>query len=48
MRRVSKKRMSDLREYSKKRSSFLATLPLCEVCAKAKSVDVHHKKGRGK
>jgi len=48
MRRVSKKRQAESKEYSRKRSSFLATLPLCEVCAKSKSTDIHHRKGRGK
>lgn len=54
MRRVSKKRQAEQKEYSKARLSFLATLPLCEVCTKVKmdqrnkSTDIHHKKGRGK
>jgi len=48
MKRVSKKRQADLKEYSRKRLNFLATLPLCEVCGKEKSKDVHHRKGRGK
>jgi hypothetical protein len=48
LRRISKKRQGDLKKYSEMRRNFLHGLPLCEVCAKAKSTDVHHKKGRGK
>lgn len=48
MRRVSKKRQAEQKEYSKRRLNFLAMLPSCEVCAKSKSTDIHHKKGRGK
>jgi hypothetical protein len=54
MKRVSKKRTTDSKIYSKMRLNFLATYPLCEVCPTVKmdqrktSTDVHHKKGRGK
>jgi len=34
--------------YSKNRASFLSEHPICEVCKKNKSTDIHHAKGRGK
>lgn len=48
MRRISKTREKAGKIYSKLRLLFLAELPICEVCSKSKSTDVHHKKGRGK
>tara|TARA_B100001093_G_scaffold504253_1_gene559790 strand:- start:25 stop:312 length:288 start_codon:yes stop_codon:yes gene_type:complete len=48
LRRVSKARREASKIYLTLRQSFLADLPLCEVCEKEKSTDVHHKKGRGK
>ena len=48
MKRISETRKIALKTYSTLRRSFLAELPLCEVCARAKSTDVHHRKGRGK
>lgn len=48
MRRVSKKRQKESREYSRLRKDFLQELPYCEVCARSKSTDIHHRKGRGK
>jgi len=48
LRRVSKRRSEEMKEYSKKRTEFLTELPICEVCMKAKATDVHHKAGRGK
>ena len=47
MKRISDKRRKEGKEYAKKRSLFLTQLPLCEVCMKAKSTDVHHIAGRG-
>ena len=48
LRRVSKRRSKEMKEYSTERAKFLEELPICEVCMKAKSTDVHHKAGRGK
>ena len=48
MKRISKTRSVALKIYSKLRENFLQELPICEVCGKAKSTDVHHRKGRGK
>ena len=48
MKRISEKRMKEGKEYSKKRSQFLTELPMCEVCLRANSTDVHHIAGRGK
>jgi len=48
LRRVSKRRSEEMKEYSKKRTEFLTELPICEVCMKATATDVHHKAGRGK
>ncbi len=44
--RVSFKRMIEMREYSKKRKSFLSDRPICEKCNRRPSKDVHHKHGR--
>jgi len=43
---VSKKRAAQLREYSKLRKAFLNEHPICEACAKKRSAEIHHKKGR--
>lgn len=48
MKRISKKRQTESKEYSSKRLQFLTELPLCEACMRATSTDVHHKAGRGK
>ena len=48
LRRVSKKRQKEMKEYSILRKEFLEKLPMCEVCMKAKTSDVHHRNGRGK
>ncbi len=48
MKRISKARQEASKIYSELRKKFLQELPSCEVCTKAKSTDVHHKKGRGK
>lgn len=45
---MSAKRMKESKEYSAKRLQFLEDLPLCEVCQRAKSTDVHHVEKRGK
>lgn len=43
---VSDKRQAQLREYTKLRRNFLKACPVCEVCQKGKSWDIHHKAGR--
>ena len=48
LRRVSKRRSKEMKEYGILRKEFLEKLPICEVCMKAKSTDIHHKEGRGK
>jgi hypothetical protein len=48
LRRVSKRRSKEMKEYGILRKEFLEKLPICEVCMKAKSTDIHHKAGRGK
>lgn len=45
MRKVSKKRAKQLREYSKKKKDFLSKNPLCAVCGRPAD-QIHHKKGR--
>lgn len=48
LKRVSKRRSKEMKEYSILRKEFLTNLPMCEVCMKANATDVHHKAGRGK
>ena len=48
MRRVSKKRQKENKEYSVLRKGFLKKLPICEVCMTAAATDVHHMDKRGK
>lgn len=43
LRRVSKKRQKDLREYGKLRKEYIAGHPVCEVCGTRKTTDIHHK-----
>lgn len=45
IRKVSKKRAAQNREYSKLRLEFLTLKPKCERCGN-KSTQVHHKAGR--
>ena len=47
LRRISKKRQEQLKEYSKLRKAYLEENPVCEVCQKRKATDIHHKSGRG-
>lgn len=47
IRRVSKKRQRELREYRKLTETFLKD-KACEKCGKARRLDVHHKAGRGR
>lgn len=48
IRRVSTKRAAQMREYSKKRTAFLAEHSTCAVCKQASATEVHHREGRGK
>ncbi len=56
LRRVSKKRAVGLRIYSKLRKQFLEEHPYCQAyatiwypaCDSPPSVEIHHKRGRGK
>jgi hypothetical protein len=43
---VSDKRKGQLRIYSYERKAFLAAKPVCEICHRGRSVDVHHRRGR--
>lgn len=47
IRRVSKKRAKDLREYSKLSNQYLSEHPACEICGVHGDLQLHHKKGRG-
>lgn len=44
--KVSDKRQDQNKEYLKERLKFLKANPICQVCEKSKSTEVHHKKGR--
>tara|TARA_R110000868_G_scaffold349488_1_gene610811 strand:+ start:59 stop:322 length:264 start_codon:yes stop_codon:yes gene_type:complete len=46
IRRVSKKRASQLRVYSKLRKEYLTQYPTCAVCQVRPSEHVHHKNKR--
>lgn len=46
MRHTSLKRAAQLVQYVKERREFLKAKPLCQVCYKRRSFDVHHKGGR--
>lgn len=46
LRRVSKKRRVSSAVYFDKRRKFLRALDICQVCNKANSQEVHHKRGR--
>lgn len=46
LRRVAKNKAKDMRLYGEKRKAFLKLYPVCHVCGKKKSVDVHHMRGR--
>ena len=45
---MSQKRAKEVQEYMKLRQKFLEEFPICEVCTKKLSSDVHHKDKRGK
>lgn len=46
LRKVSDKRRQQLRLYSRDRKAFLAGKPICEICHRGCSFDVHHRRGR--
>ncbi len=46
LRKISKKMSSRLREYAKVRKEYLAAHPMCEVCGRQASTEIHHKKSR--
>jgi hypothetical protein len=43
---VSDKRRAQQRIYLVDRKAFLAQRPICEICQRGRSVDVHHRRGR--
>jgi len=48
LRKVSKKRAEELKEYKKLREELLTPSVTCEVCLTRKATQIHHKKRRGK
>ena len=46
LRRTSCKRAAQLLEYAKLRRVYLLEHPICERCLIARSVEIHHQKGR--
>lgn len=46
LRKVSKKRSSQMSRYSKLKKAYMEEFPVCEVCKHLSSVDIHHRKGR--
>jgi hypothetical protein len=48
LRKVSKKRQKELREYSKLRKAHLSEHPTCEVCKERQATDIHHILARGR
>jgi len=47
LKRVSDKRRVDMVEYGRLRKAFLSKRPVCEICKKAPSTDIHHIRKRG-
>ena len=47
LKRVSKKQEARLRIYYELRKDFLSQRPVCEMCDKSASTDIHHKEKRG-
>ena len=45
---MSPKRRVEAKIYLEMKLKFMEELPICEVCMKAKSTDIHHVAGRGK
>ena len=48
LRRMSKKREAEYKEYLRLRRFFMAENRICQVCFARGSKDVHHKAGRGR
>lgn len=48
LRRVSKRRAKENKEYSRLRLTYLGMFPICERCKKSESVHIHHTNGRFK
>lgn len=48
LRKVSSKHAKELERYYKLRNAYMAEHPVCEMCGKEPSVDLHHRRGRGK
>lgn len=46
IRRVSKKRAKELREYMKLRAEFLSMYVTCQICGLQFATDIHHSMGR--
>lgn len=46
IRKLSKKRAKQNREYEKVREEYLYVHPFCEVCGWGENLQIHHKKGR--
>lgn len=43
---ISDKRKAQLREYREVRRNFIKSNPVCEVCQRRRTWDIHHKAGR--
>jgi 5-methylcytosine-specific restriction endonuclease McrA len=46
IRRVSKRRAEQLRDYAGQRIIFFSKKPTCEICGHKRSSEVHHTRGR--
>lgn len=46
LRPTGKKRAKQLREYTKLRHQYLNEFPICQVCRRNRSMQVHHRRGR--
>jgi len=46
LKRISKKRQEQMKEYGKLREQYLAENTICEVCGQEPSTEIHHKSGR--
>ena len=46
LRKTSKRRKQEYKEYMRKRAVLLAEKPVCEVCGQRQSTQCHHRNGR--
>ena len=46
LRKASKKRAKELRQYTSLRKNYLTFEAVCEVCKSSSSTDIHHRAGR--